>query len=169
VKVIILAAVTIDGKLARNAAHFSNWTSREDKRIFVQASKQAGVLVLGNNTYKTLPAPLSGRLHIVMTRNPSAEQGIPGVVEFTAQSPEEIVADLEARGYAEIALAGGAQVNSLFLAAGLVDELWLTVEPVIFGQGVDLFSGFDFDLRAKLTYLEQLNEDGAVHLRYRLK
>jgi dihydrofolate reductase len=168
VKVIILAAVTIDGKLARNAAHFSNWTSREDKRIFVQASKQAGVLVLGNNTYKTLPAPLPGRLHIVMTRNPAAERNIPGVVEFTAQSPAEIVADLEARGYIEVALAGGAQVNSLFLAAGLVDELWLTIEPVIFGQGVDLFSGFDFDLRARLTHLEQLNEDGAVHLRYSL-
>jgi dihydrofolate reductase len=168
-KVVILAAVTIDGKLARNPSHFSNWTSREDKRIFVEASKRAGVLVLGNNTYKTLPAPLKGRLHVVMTRNPQAEETIPGVVEFTDALPAEIVADLEARGYTEIALAGGSQVYALFLQSGLVDEIWLTIEPVIFGIGVELFRGYTFDVRAKLTHIERLNEDGAVHLRYSLK
>jgi len=168
-KIIILAVVTIDGKLARNSAHFSDWSSREDKRIFVAESRQAGMIIMGHNTYKTLPAPLPGRLHVVLTRDVGDKQDIPGVVEFTDQPPERIVADLEARGYTEAALGGGSQVNSLFLQSDLVDEIWLTIEPRIFGMGVDLLQGVVFDKQAKLVHMERLNEEGSVHLRYSLR
>nr|AIA15400.1 RibD C-terminal domain protein [uncultured bacterium] len=54
-KIVLLAAVTADGKMARNSAQLSNWTSHEDKKIFVAESRRAGVIILGNSTYKTLP------------------------------------------------------------------------------------------------------------------
>ena len=168
-KIIVLAVVTIDGKLARNQSHLSDWSSHEDKKIFVSATRHAGVIIMGNNTYKTLTVPLPGRLHIVLTRDPEGKQNIPGVAEFTDQSPEQIAAELEARGFTEAVLGGGSQVNSLFLQSGLVDEIWLTIEPVIFGQGVDLLSSPPLDLRAKLIYMEKLNEGGTVHLRYSLR
>jgi dihydrofolate reductase len=79
------------------------------------------------------------------------------------------VADLEARGYTEAVLTGGAQINALFLKSGLVDEVWLTVEPLIFGAGIDLFRGIEFDERATLIHVERLNEGGTVHLRYSLR
>ena len=60
-------------------------------------------------------------------------------------------------------------MNALFLGAGLVDEVWLTVEPVIFGQGVDLFRGAELNVRARLIHMEQLNETGTLHLRYAVK
>ena len=47
-------------------------------------------------------------------------------------------------------LGGGSQINALFMERGLVDEISLTVEPLIFGLGVDLFRGLQFDVRAKL-------------------
>ena len=90
-------------------------------------------------------------------------------VEYTSASPEEIVADLQARGYEEAALTGGAQVNALFLKAGLIDEISLTIEPLIFGSGLDLFRGADFDVRARLVQMEKLNDDGAIHLLYSLR
>jgi dihydrofolate reductase len=65
-------------------------------------------------------------------------------------------------------MAGGAVANALFLKAGLVNEIWLTVEPVIFGTGIDLFRGAEFDLHASLISVEQLNEGGTVHLKYRV-
>jgi dihydrofolate reductase len=70
------------------------------------------------------------------------------------------------RGYREAVMAGGAGANALFLEAGLVDEIWLTVEPLIFGTGIGLLSGAEFDLRASLISVEQLNERGTVHLKY---
>lgn len=168
-KIMLLAAVTLDGKIARNELHFVDWTSKEDKKLFFDTSKRAGVIILGNNTYKTLPIPLRGRLHVVLTRTPEEKASMPGAVEYTDRSPEEIVADLEARGYTEAVLTGGAQINALFLKSKLVDEVWLTVEPLIFGAGIDLFRGVEFDERATLIHVERLNEGGTVHLRYSLR
>lgn len=167
-KVILIAAMTIDGKIARDEAHFVNWSSREDKKLFISISKRAGVLIMGHNTYKTLPAPLPGRLHIVLTSDLSDKVDRPGEVEFTNRAPVDIVEGLVARGYTEAALTGGAQINALFLKSNLVDEIWLTVEPLIFGVGLDLFRGVQFDHRAHLLEVRQLNEGGSVFLRYGL-
>ena len=54
-KIILMAAVTLDGKIARNEAHFVDWSSHEDKKLFYATSKRARVLILGNNTFKTFP------------------------------------------------------------------------------------------------------------------
>nr|AIA13654.1 RibD C-terminal domain protein [uncultured bacterium] len=152
----------MDGKMARNTAHLSNWTSPEDKKIFVAESKRTGVLIVGNSTFKTLLKPLPGRLHIVMTRMTADKTNIPGVVEYTSASPAEIAAGLAARGYSSAVLAGGSQINSLFLAQGMVDEVWLTVEPLVFGTGVHVFEGMSFDLRLRLLSLEQINKDAFI-------
>src|SRR5947207_8764890 len=100
-KVTMVVVVTIDGKLARNSAHFSNWSSPEDKKIFVSLTKRAGVIIMGHNTYKTLPAPLPGRLHVVLTRDTTGKVDVLGKVEFTNQPPERVLTDLQARGYTE--------------------------------------------------------------------
>jgi dihydrofolate reductase len=170
-KIMLLAAVTIDGKIARDEHHFVDWSSKEDKKLFFSASKRAGVIIVGNNTYKTFPSPLPGRLHVVLTTNTQDKVSQPGVVEFTSLPPHDIVADLEARGYSEAVLTGGAQINALFLKARLVDEIWLTVEPLIFGAGIDLFRGvlFEEEYRPRLIHMEQINDAGTVHLRYSLR
>ena len=68
------------------------------------------------------------------------------------------MADLKRRGYEQAVVVGGGQINALFLKASLIDEIWLTVEPLTFGSGVDLFRSFEFDLRARLLSVEKLNE-----------
>jgi dihydrofolate reductase len=166
VKIILLAVVTIDGKLARNEHQLVDWSSAEDKKLFFSTTRKAGVLIVGHNTFRTFRSPLPGRLHVVLTRDTSDKVDVPGVVEYTDKAPQEIVASLEARGYSEAVMAGGAGANALFLKAGLVDEIWLTIEPLIFGAGIELFRGAEFDLRASLISIEQLNERGTVHLKY---
>ena len=123
------------------------------------------MLIVGHNTFRAFPSPLAGRLHVVLTRDTSDKADVPGVVEYTSKAPQEIVTSLEARGYSEAVMAGGAGANTLFLKAGLVDVIWLTVEPLIFGAVIELFRGEEFDLRASLISLAQLNERGTVHLK----
>ena len=60
-KVILLAALTLDGKLARNSAHFVDWTSREDKKLFFQTTKRAGVLIIGQQHIQDLPLAPAGQ------------------------------------------------------------------------------------------------------------
>jgi dihydrofolate reductase len=167
-EIILMAAITLDGRMARDAAQLSDWTSREDKKLFRDQTKRAGVIIIGHNTYKTFAKPLPGRLHIVLTRSLAGKTPIPGQVEFTDAPPARIVTDLVERGYTRAVLVGGAQINALFLAADLVDEVWLTVEPLIFGRGIGVFEGLDFDRRARLVALTPLNPHTFL-VRYRLK
>jgi dihydrofolate reductase len=163
VRVLLLAVITLDGKIARNAHEFSGWSSREDKRLFARASREAGVVVMGRSTYETMPRPLPGRLNVVMTRQPPAIA--PEGVEFTSDPPERIVERLAMRSYSAIVVAGGAQVYRAFLEAGVVDELWLTVEPLTFGAGVSLLGDVSLELRFTLLEAQRMGEN-TVHLRY---
>ncbi len=164
--IVLIAAVSADGKIAQTSDQSSmDWTSKEDTKFFIEKTKELGTVVMGRKTFATFGKPLKGRRLIVITKNPAAEQAIEGV-EYTSDDPKTLVARLEAEGIASLALAGGSSVYSQFLSAGLVNELFLTVEPVLFGNGVPLASGFD-RLNLKLIETSKLN-DQAILLHYTL-
>jgi len=147
----IIAALTLDGFIAKNSSHAADWTSKEDKRFFIERTKQAGVLVMGENTYETIGRPLPDRLTIVYS-----QKEYDGV-ESTTKNPKELLADLEKRGYKEVAIAGGATVYTMFMEQGLVDKLYLSFEPVVFGRGMSLFTK-DLTVNLELVRQEKLGE-----------
>jgi dihydrofolate reductase len=49
----------------------------------------------------------------------------------------------DAAGGKDVTIMGGADVLRQALAAGLVEELWIIVAPVVLGGGKRLFEGFD--------------------------
>ncbi len=168
-RVLLLAAITVDGKIARESHEIISWSSPEDKRLFSQVSQEAGVLIMGRNTYETLERPLPNRLHIVLTHKP-ADGPFPEHVEFTSAPPARIREDLEKRGFQTAILAGGASAYRSFIEAGAVDELWLTLEPLIFGGGISLLGdSFDsrWNLQLSLIQSRLLNES-SLQLRYRV-
>jgi dihydrofolate reductase len=154
-KVFLVAAITADGFIGRNAGHLADWTSREDKKLFVRLTKQAGTMVMGSKTFATIGRALPGRKTIVYTTRPN-EFSVDGV-EATDESPVELVARLENDGVKALAVCGGASIYALFMDAGVVDELYLTIEPLLFGTGVPLFSS-ELDCKLSLLDLEKLNE-----------
>lgn len=167
-KVIAIAAITADGMIARHAQQYTNWTSQEDKQMFAAASRQAGVIVMGRATFQTFPKPLKDRLHVVLTAHPEAFISTPGVVEYTDAAPADILRALEERQFSEVIIGGGASVYRQCIEAGLVDELWLTVEPVLFGKGVSLLGNESVDIRMRLLEVVQLSSD-TVQLKYALR
>lgn len=67
----------------------------------------------------------------------------------------------------DIWLYGGASLTDAMMAEGLVDELWLSVHPILLGSGTPLFR--QQDRRTLLTLLEsKAYETGLVSLRYRI-
>ncbi len=162
-KLILLMAVTVDGMIARDDAHFPDWTGRADKRLFVEITKAAGVIIVGSKTFDTIGKPLPGRLMVVMTRNRRRRSRWDNLI-FTDRSPAELLADLERRGYREAVLAGGATINDLFAHKHLIDEIRITVSPLIFGRGITLFNTH-LDLPLKLRAVQPLEGD-LVHLIY---
>lgn len=171
-KVILQMCITADGKIGRTSDHLADWTSKEDKQLFVAVTKRAGVMIMGAKTYSTIGRPLPDRLILVMSYDAESEQSIPGQVEFVKGDPADILASLEARGFKECVIAGGATINGLFLAAGLIDEMILTVEPVVFGSGLPLFgevggAPFAQDTKLHLLSVDRLNET-VVSLHYKV-
>ncbi|MCL5782229.1 MAG: dihydrofolate reductase, partial [Patescibacteria group bacterium] len=57
-KCFIIAALSADGYIARDEHHPAFWTSKEDKKRFVELTKRAGVVIMGSTTYTTIARPL---------------------------------------------------------------------------------------------------------------
>ncbi len=109
----------------------------------------------------------TNRLRKIWTRNPETweQSEIPRAVEFTGKTPEEVLSELRDRGKTQCALLGGEETYSAFLNAGLVDELWLTVEPVLFGSGKRI-SQNRIETSFSLEKTERLSPD-VLHLKYK--
>jgi dihydrofolate reductase len=166
-KTFIIVAETADGFIAKNSAHPAVWTSKEDKRRFIDITKQAGVMVMGLNTFQTFPSPLKDRLHIVYSPDEDAEKNnIEGVVEYTNLSPAELIKSLEARGFSEIAICGGSTIYTMFIKSGLVDTMYLTTEPILFGVGMGIFKE-DLDIKLELISLDK-TEAGTIFTEYKI-
>ncbi len=166
-KLILMMAVTLDGKIAKTATQLADWTSKADKKIFVEETKKSGVIIMGKTTYDTIGKPLPDRLNVVLDFKPDFSRNISGILEYTNQPPRELLADLEKRGFKTAILGGGATVNGLFLKENLINEIWLTIEPKIFGDGLSLFKDVDANLELELIEVRNLDKN-VIQVRYKV-
>nr|AIA11374.1 RibD C-terminal domain protein [uncultured bacterium] len=138
-KVFIIATLTADGFIAVDDSHLATtWTTKADKIFFTRKTKEAGATVFGRKTFDTFTRALKDRRTIVMTSEPHLIT-LEGV-EPTNESPADLVARLGREGVSALAVCGGASIYAQFLQADLVDEIYVNMQPVVFGTGVTLFN-----------------------------
>lgn len=98
------------------------------------------------------------------------ERGV--VVVRAGRGPEvdlkKAVCALFEMGIRRLMIEGGGATSYRFLREGLVDELWVTLSPIVFGSGVSIIDG-ERSLLQDL-YLKELKVlcGGWVHLRYKV-
>lgn len=160
-KTFIIAAVTLDGFIARSSQEFPDWTSKEDKQSFMRLTKNAA-LVFGGNTFRAIGRPLPRRKNIVYTKSNLAIDG----VETTQESPQALLARLEGEGHQEVAICGGSSIYTLFLESGAVNEIYLTIAPLLFGSGISLLAE-PSDTHLELLAQTMLNSD-TILLHYKV-
>ncbi|UCS92726.1 dihydrofolate reductase family protein [Echinicola marina] len=71
----------------------------------------------------------------------------------------------EAAGSQHVKIMGGASTVNQYLAAGLIDELWLHIVPVTVGTGMRLFEGVP---NIKLEAIEQSGSSVVTHIKYKV-
>lgn len=163
------AAITLDGKIAKHKKHFSDWTSKEDKKIFQKELAKADVVIVGINTYVTAKKPLSKRNCIVLTHSvKNTLQKMPNILFCNPKGkhPKEIIKE---KGYKNIAIIGGSETYGFALEQGMLDELHLTIEPVMFGKGIPLIAREVKDKQFKLQSIRRLNPRGTLYAVYEVK
>jgi dihydrofolate reductase len=103
----------------------------------------------------------------VLSHRPREPLTMHGGTTFTFVSGGVEAALAQARaaaGDGTVAIAGGAATVNRYLAAGLVDELWLHIAPITLGAGERLFGGIGLTLEP----IAARHTDRVTHVRYRL-
>lgn len=173
-KITMVMLATADGKTTRgDESDIYKWTSKEDQAYFFGLIKKSRLIVMGRSTYEAVSSIIkleTKKLRIVMTHNPQKYQSktVPGQLEFSNESPTRLVERLSKLGYEDILLVGGSTVNGLFLKDGLVDELYLTIEPRIFGSGKSIVNYPLLNTELHLISAEKLNDNGTMLLKYKI-
>jgi dihydrofolate reductase len=107
-------------------------------------------LLLGSATYETVMGfaewPYADKACYVAT---SQERRPVRKEVFVRGNPVQLARSLRERGHSKVYLDGGRLIRS-FLTTGMVDELVLSVVPVLLGAGIPLFR----EMRAEPTYGE---------------
>lgn len=159
--------ISVNGYIAK-ADGDSEWTSEEDLKGFYEQSKNAGNIIMGGNTYlaavKSGYFPFPDALNIVVSHQ-QIENKWGDKVLITDKSPRGIIKILEQKGFTTAFLAGGGQLNASFAKKNLIDEIYLDVEPLVFGKGIKVFAEEDFELELKLIETKKLNPN-TVQLHY---
>jgi dihydrofolate reductase len=70
-----------------------------------------------------------------------------------------------AAGGKDVSLAGGAKAAQQYLAAGLVDEMEISLVPTLLGSGERLFDGIGDDLRG-LELIRTVAAPQVTHLKF---
>jgi dihydrofolate reductase len=143
----------------------------EDKEVLDEAMASNGAIVVGRNMYEAAGAwggknPFGMPLFVVTHRladQPPEEAGF----TFMGSLDEAIDRAREAAGDRDVSIGGGGDVIRQALAAGIVDELGITVAPVILGGGKRLFDGFEQEVT--LEHIGRVRQSQfATHVRYRV-
>jgi len=160
--VTMIMIETIDGAIAVDGASGA-LGGPADREWFVAARRHAEAIIVGSTTVTvenyqptTVPiAVISGSLSVEPTADlfsePSAGSllyttssgandrgqifdGIAEVVDLgDSVDPAAVLADLRQRDISRVLLEGGPTINGLFLSSDLVDEVLLTLSPLIVG------------------------------------
>lgn len=136
----------------------------ESDAVLEESIANVGATVMGRNMFGGHPGPWSPEdpwtgwwgdappfRHpvFVLTHHPREPLVLAGTTfHFVTEGIEAALERARhAAGGADVALAGGAYVAQQYLAAGLADEMWLHVVPILLGSGERLFHGVGDDLR----------------------
>lgn len=161
-------ASTIDGRITDHEGHFHNWGSEEDHAFFQRLIPQYDAIVVGRVTYEHLSkrAGFPRPMFVITKDRDLIKRGsdVQGIDVATA----DIAHVLQQQAYKNILVIGGTKTYSYFLERGLLDEVFVTIEPLTFGQGQSAFSHAHFHpSRFSLIACKPLNSHGTILLHYR--
>jgi len=169
-KTILIFVSTLDGKITKwGEPHVSAWSSHQDQDYYKNVLNESRLIIMGSNTFDAEPfEPSANHRLVIMTRHLDRYKhlAIPGQVEFTDESPLALTSRFRSEGHEQMLVIGGPHVATSFLEEQLIDELWLTLEPKIFGNGGNFATGVNLDINLRLVHFERVNEQGTLITKY---
>ena len=172
----VFIGTSVDGKIAREDGtlewltdlparqHKVGTSAAHPALIWTTFYKTVDAIVMGRATYDTILGfgewPFDGTHVIVLTTRGHIDDSR----VRTAESIEEATHLLDALGVHDVYIDGGRTIQT-FLRAGLVDELTISVAPIVLGSGRALFGALDTELHLTVRG-SHATDDGLVRTTY---
>jgi dihydrofolate reductase len=167
-KVIYGGAMSLDGFIAGpNGEH--DWIVMDPDMDFGALMARFDTLLIGRKTFEVMQRmsssapPTPGITQIVFSRTLRPEIWPQAVLSDNA---ERAVAELRMKPGKDIALFGGGELFRSLLAAGLVDEVSVSVIPFLLGGGIPLLPSPADRAKLKLKEHRVYEKTGTVRLQY---
>jgi dihydrofolate reductase len=148
-KVVLYIATSIDGYIATKEGNI-DWLPDPEQGEnnnhsfgYEEFYDSIDTTLMGYATYKKIigfgvPFPYFDKKNFIFSRNHQKKENLP--VEFIRPDIISFVKKLKTGKGKHIWLIGGGQINGILLDNDLIDEMIVTVIPVVLGNGIPLFS-----------------------------
>ena len=162
-KIILFIASSLDGYIARKNGSI-DWLPENTASGYDEFYKSIDVVILGKKTYDQVLTfgdyPYKDKKSFVLTSSGNPNENN---IEFVSDI-KNLVSDITK--YGDAWLVGGGEVISSFMNLGAVDELILSIIPVVLGDGIPLFKNIQKE--TKLELIKTTQYDALVELHYKI-
>lgn len=175
--VVLYIAQSLDGYIADADGGIDWLTVFEGDYGYEAFMERIGALVMGGSTYRDVlnmgEWPYGSLPTVVMTRQGKLDVPPGADVRFCeGEQVAPILDELRQATDKDIWLEGGGEIIVLFRREGLIDEVIVSIIPVMLGSGIPLFLPVDVadgqaERQLKLVSTEAY-PDGIVQLHYRI-
>jgi dihydrofolate reductase len=166
-------AASLDGFIASRDGDLS-WLndamSPEEDYGFAETARRTGAYIVGASTYREIVrmGTSSGdRTPTFVVTHQNDLERLGDHVTLYSGDPRELVKRVKAQTDRDICLFGGANLLTQFLDLDLIDELGMSIIPVLLGDGVPFFGRLAERKRLKLVECKPF-KSGIVLLNYTL-
>lgn len=162
-KVVLYIAASLDGYIATNE-HNLDWlfaVEGEGDNGYSKFLETVDTILIGRVTYDWVMEhengqfPYKGKECYVFTRTDRAADEN---VTFVSGDVPRFLADLKKKEGKNIWLVGGGDLLSTFIKEKLVDEMIISIAPVLIGKGIPLFMNNDFETALTLKEVNRSNQ-----------
>lgn len=172
-KISVFIATSLDGYIARKngdidwLVKFNPPTGEDEEKDcgYSQFFSSVDVLIMGRNTYETVSRfdtwPYQGKRVVVLS---STLTSVCKQAELFSGNTEHLIKKLHAEGIKHIYVDGGVTVSQ-FLDSGFVDQMIISLIPVVLGSGIPLFSKIKNDKWCRLVSSKPYS-NGLMQLQY---
>ena len=176
-KCSVFIATSLDGFISRTDGSI-DWLNKASSAFpegddggFSRFMSTVDAIVMGRNTFMQVLsfgewAYGQTPVVVVSSQLKTIPANLTGTVTLSSDEPEVLVQVLADRGLKHLYIDGGITIQR-FLAAGLIDEIIITIIPVLIGNGRPLFGPLVRDVQLELISSESFDH-GFVQSKYRV-
>lgn len=168
-KISVYIALSIDGYIARKDNSL-DWLDRvggfDEDYGFQKLLGSIDALIIGRKTYEiasTVPDPYPGKRVVVLSNSLSS---VKAGMEIYSGDLVELTKKLHREGIKHIWVDGGSTISQFF-SMQLIDEMTLSVIPIVLGSGIPLFHAIGREVPCRLIS-SQSYRSGLVQLHYEI-